>query len=143
MGMVWISSHVTFPAISVIMLAFPVTAGATFMNDTTISGKTSDVRVARCGIHISGGEMVKLTPFIEFEQAFDGVVTVKVSNMSSGGSNMTNQTNTFKAGVLPVSHIWLNRPSSLSMTMEARDDDGKPVCALSQTFDLTEPATDI
>lgn len=113
------------------------------MNDRTINGNTSDARVTSCGIHISGGQMVKLTPFIEFAQAFDGVATIKVTNISSGGSNTTSQTNTFKAGVLPVSHIWLNQSSILSVTMEAKDGDGKSVCAMDQTIDLSGSATDI
>ena len=141
--MVLISSHIAFPAVSAIILAFPVTTGATAMTDRTINGNTSDVRVAACGFHISGGEMIKVTPFIEFAQAFDGVATVKITNVSSGGSNTTRQTNMFKAGVLPKSTIWLNRSSVLSMTMEAVDDDGKQICDMNQTIDLAELPTGI
>ena len=141
--MVLISSRIAFPAVSAIILACPAITGAMTMAERTINGITSDARVLACGVHISGGEMIKLSPFIDFAQAFDGIATLKVSNVSGGGSNITSQTNVFKAGVLPRSEIWLNRSSVLSMKMEAKDADGKLICRVNETIDLAEAPTSI
>ena len=138
-----VSGRIFFFAVSAGLLAFVSTAGATSMNDRTIHGTAQDKRVARCGIHISDGKMLKLVPFIEFAEAFDGIVTVKVTTISSSGSNTTHQSNSFKAGKLPVSQIWLDRRSRLSMSMDVKDDQGRPVCSLNETIDLSDSATDI
>ncbi|WP_156392448.1 curli-like amyloid fiber formation chaperone CsgH [Rhizobium sp. Root482] len=106
------------------------------MSNTTMDATISDARVARCGIHISHGKMLKLTPFVEFAQAFDGVITVEVTNRSSAGSNTTHQENAFKAGHAPQSHIWIDRGSSLLMAMDVKDDRGKTVCDMRETVVL-------
>lgn len=131
-----VSFRITFIALSAALPAIMQTAGATSMSDRTMDATISDARVARCGIHISGGRMLKLMPFIEFAQAFDGAITVEVTNRSSAGTNTTHQKNGFKAGHAPQSHIWLHRGSSLLMSMDVKDDRGRTVCEMSETVVL-------
>ena len=131
-----VSFRITFIALSAALPAIIQTAGATSMSDRTLDAMISDARVARCGIHVRDGKMLKLTPFVEFAQAFDGFITVEVTNRSSAGANTTHQKSGFKAGHAPQSHIWLERGSSLLMSMDVKDDRGKTVCDMSKTVVL-------
>ncbi|CAN7689218.1 hypothetical protein LJR098_002317 [Rhizobium sp. LjRoot98] len=137
------SYRFALPAILAIILAVPVTTGAMAMADGTINGKTSDGCVAACGFRISGGEMLGLTSFMELAGSFDSVVTSKVTSVSRRGSITTRQTSVFKAGANPISNIWLNQPSAISIAMGAMNNAGKQICEMNQAIDLAELPTGI
>jgi hypothetical protein len=124
---------------SAVLLAH--TSGAASMNGQTIFGTTNDPRIQRCGIHVIGEDWLSVTPFIETADGFDGSFDLGVTKTSNAGTSQTRQSNRIKAGVLSGSRIWVDRPARIDIEMNVRDDSGKVVCRVTQSFDLPAPTT--
>lgn len=99
-------------------------------------GTPADERVASCGITVSGGEIVRIEPFLEGRDDLQGRLELDVTKQSPAGQSQSRQAGNFVNGRLRTTIISMEGPAELAIVLSVKDRSGKTLCAMRRSITL-------
>ncbi len=111
--------------------------GAVSAEDRQVySGTPSDERVARCGVTVSEGEIVRIEPFLEGQEDLAGRMELDVTKRSPSGQSQSRQVGNFDNGKLGATIISMERPAEVAIVLSVKDRSGMTLCAMRRSIVL-------
>jgi hypothetical protein len=103
---------------------------------TIYPGTSTDERVARCGITVSGDETARIEPFLDGHSGLEGRLELEVTKRSPSGQSQSRQASQFFGGRLGTTIISMERPAEVAIMLSVTDRSGKTLCAMRRSIKL-------
>ncbi|TDK29683.1 hypothetical protein E2F50_22355 [Rhizobium deserti] len=99
-------------------------------------GTSTDDRVQRCGITLSGDEIVWIEPFLDSDSDIEGRLELEVTERNPSGKSQSRHASNFVGGRLGTTIIAMNRPDEVAVMLSVTDRSGKTLCAMRRSIML-------